>query len=58
VATLTGNVVAQLRVLGEPVHRIQPEAVDPPVQPEAQHLMHRGLDLGVVPVQVRLLRQK
>ena len=50
-------VVAELRVLGELVDDVDPEAVDAAVEPEAQHVVHRRLYLGVVPVQVGLLRQ-
>jgi hypothetical protein len=38
--------------------RVEPESVDPQVEPEARHVPHRALDLGVAPVQVGLLLQK
>ena len=49
------RVVAQLGVLQDPVERVDAEAVDAAVQPEAQHLAERLGHLGVAPVQVRLL---
>ena len=51
------RVVAQLRVLEELAHRVDPEAVDPAVDPEAQDVEHRLADGRVAPVQVRLLLQ-
>ncbi len=49
------DVVAQERVLRDLVDRVEPQAVDAAVHPEADHVVHRGLDLGVVPVEVGLL---
>ena len=49
------GVVAQQRVLGDLVDGVQAQTVDPAVHPEAQHVVHRPLDLGVVPVEVGLL---
>ena len=37
---------------------VEPEAVDPEVEPEAEHVQHRLLHLGVVVVQVRLVREE
>ena len=39
-------------------HGVEPEAVDPEVEPEAQHVQHRLLHLGVVVVQVGLVREE
>jgi hypothetical protein len=51
-----GLVVANFRVLGHPVDGVDPEAVDAAVEPEAEGFAHRRLHLGVVPVEVGLLR--
>ena len=53
-----GLVVAKLRVLGEPVDGVDPEAVDAAIEPEAEDFVHRRLYLGVVPVEVGLLRHE
>jgi hypothetical protein len=42
----------------EALQGVDAEAVDAAVQPEAQDVVHRRLDLGVVPVEVRLLGQE
>ena len=55
VAPRRAGVVAQQRVLGDLGDRVEPEAVDAAVEPEAQHVVHRRLDLGVLPVEVGLL---
>ena len=47
--------VAQQRVLGDLGDRVQAQPVDAAVHPEAQHVVHRGHDLGVLPVEVGLL---
>ena len=39
-------------------HRVEPEAVHAEVEPEAQDLEHRLLDLGVVEVEVRLMGEE
>jgi len=49
------RVVAQLRVLDEAVRHVDAKAVDPAIEPEAEDVEHGRLDLGVAPVQVRLL---
>ena len=49
------GLVAQERVLGDPRDRVQAQAVDAAIHPEADHVVHRALDLGVVPVEVGLL---
>ena len=46
---------AQERVLGDLDDRVEAEAVDVALEPEAQHVVHRRLDLRVVPVEVGLL---
>src|SRR4051794_12543938 len=51
-------VLPELRVLGDAVDDIHPEPVDTAAQPEAQHVVHRSLDLGLVPVEIRLLGQE
>ena len=50
--------VAQLRILGELLDDVDAKAVDTAVQPEAHHVVHRGLDVGVVPVEVGLLGEE
>ena len=50
------RVVPQLRVLDDHVHRIHAEAVHASLEPEADDVLHRGHDLLVAPVEVRLLR--
>ena len=39
-------------------HGVEPEAVEPEVEPEAQDLEHRLLDLGVVEVEVGLVAEE
>lgn len=51
-------VLAELRVLRELEHDVNPEAVDASVHPEAQRVRHRGADRRVVPVELRLLGQE
>jgi hypothetical protein len=41
------RVVAQLGILGHELGHVDPEAVDAAVEPEAQHVEHRGAGLGV-----------
>jgi hypothetical protein len=51
-------VVAQVgepRGLGQAVGDVDPEAVDPQVEPEAQRRLERGANPGVGPVEVGLL---
>jgi hypothetical protein len=51
-----GQVLAVRPVALEEVgHGVEPEAVDAEVEPEAQHLEHRLLHLGVVEVEVGLV---
>ena len=52
----TRRVVGQLRVLAEPVGRIDADPIHAAVQPEPQHPDHRRTNLWVLPVQVRLRR--
>ena len=52
------TVRAELCVVEIVVHGIQPEAIDPPVQPEAHHLQQPVLHIGVVKVQIRLAGQE
>ena len=49
------RLVAQQRVLGDLGDRVQAQPVDAAVHPEAQHVVHGGHDLGVLPVEVGLL---
>jgi hypothetical protein len=51
-----GRVVTELWILHQPVDRIDPEAVDAALDPEAYDALHSGHDLRVVPVEIRLLR--
>ena len=46
--------IGQVLVLVEPVGDVDPEAVDPAVEPEAQHPFEFGVDVRFRPVQVRL----
>ena len=39
-------------------HGVEPEAVHPEVEPEAQHFEHRLLDLGIVVVRIRLVGEE
>jgi hypothetical protein len=39
-------------------HRVGAKAVEAPLEPELHHLEHLLLDLGVVPVEVRLVREE
>ncbi len=52
------RIVAELGVLDQVPEHVDAEAVDAPVQPEAQHLVHGGADLGITPVEVGLLLQE
>ena len=47
--------VGQAGLLDHAVRDVDPEAVDAPVQPEPQHVLELAADLGVLPVEVRLL---
>src|SRR5215218_890207 len=49
------GIVAKLGILQQAVDGVDPVAVDPPPEPEAQHAVHGLDDLGVAPVEVRLL---
>ncbi len=54
-----GEVLAVRPVaLVEVRHRVEPEAVEPEVEPEAKHVQHLLLHLGVVVVQVGLVREE
>jgi 3-hydroxybutyryl-CoA dehydrogenase len=50
--------VGQRRVLADEVHDVGAEAVDAAIHPEAQHVVHRLDDRGLVPVEVGLLGQE
>ena len=50
-----GRVVSQLRVLQEPVDRVHAVARGAALDPEAERVLHRRHDLGIAPVEVRLL---
>jgi hypothetical protein len=52
------RLIGKQRVLADAVDDVDPEAVDAPVEPEPQRPRHRGPDLGVGPVEVRLLAQE
>ncbi len=49
------RVVAQGAVLHRPLDRVEAKAVDPALAPEPDHPRERLADLGVAPVEVRLL---
>ena len=54
-----GQVLAVRALALEQVgHGVEAEAVEPEVEPEAQHLEHRVLDLGVVVVEVGLVGEE
>ena len=48
-------IVAELGVLHDHVHGVEPEAVDAAEEPEADDVLHRGDQRRVAPVQVGLL---
>jgi len=50
-----GRVVAKRRILDEMPHHVDPESVDPSLQPETQRLLHRGVHVRISPSQIRLL---
>src|SRR5579884_4426642 len=50
------RLVPEPLVLEEAVDRVETEAVDAAAAPEAEGVVHRHHDLGVAPVEVRLLR--
>jgi len=52
------GVVGQIRVLEDRGDGIEPETIHPQVEPEAHHIPHCGLDLGVAPVEVRLFLEE
>ena len=54
-----GQVLADGAVALEQVgHGVEPKAVEAEVEPEAQNVEHRRLNLGVVVVEVRLMREE
>jgi hypothetical protein len=54
-----GQVLAvRALALVEVRHGVEPEAVEPEVEPEAQHVEHRLLHLGVVVVEVGLVAEE
>ena len=53
-----GGVVTELRVLADEVHDVEAEPVDPPVEPEAGHIVHGGHHLRIAPVEVGLLGEE
>ena len=53
-----GRVVAEVLVLDEMPEHVDAKAVHAALEPEAQHAEHRLDDLGIAPVQVRLLGQE
>jgi hypothetical protein len=48
-------VVSQIGILAERMGDVDAKAVNPPVEPEAEHVVHRLRDLWVIPVEVGLL---
>ena len=52
------RIVPQLLVVEIVIDGIEAEAVDAALQPEAHHVEHRVLHLGVVEVEVRLLKEE
>ena len=48
------RVIAQLLILEEHLKGVDAEAIDTPLQPEVQDLIHRLTDFGVAPVEIRL----
>src|ERR1043165_1347219 len=51
-------IVFEMFCLDKVMDCIDPKTVDTPVEPEAQHLQHRGTHFRVAPVEVRLLCEK
>ena len=50
------RVVPQLRVLDEPIHGVDPEAVGAALEPKPDNVLHGRDNLGIAPVEVGLLR--
>ncbi len=48
------RVIAELLILEEHLKGVDAEAIDAPLQPEAQDLIHLLTDFGVAPVEIRL----
>ena len=55
---LVGSQLGQVVALADEVDDVHPEAVDASVEPEPQGVEHRGPHVGVVPVEVGLLRRE
>ena len=53
-----GRIVAQLRIVHREIERVDPEPVDPAVEPEARHREHRVLHCGIVHVELRLAAEE
>ena len=49
------QVIAELVVLDDVPDHVDAKAVDAAVEPEPQHVEHRLLDVGISPIEVRLL---
>ena len=57
-AARRGRVIPQLGIVHREVDRVDPEAVDPAVEPEARNFEERILNRRIVEVQVRLLGEE
>ena len=57
-AALGGRIIAKFGVVGVEVGDIQPQTIDPPIQPELHGIEDLGLQFLVVQVQIGLLDQK
>ena len=55
VAAVGAGVAAQQRIVGQALEGVDPRSVHTAVEPEPENVVHRRLDLGVVPVEVGLL---
>lgn len=52
------GIVGQAFILDEMVDGVDPEAVNPLIEPITQHVQHCADDVGIAPVEVRLTRQE
>ena len=57
-AWLAVDVVAEVRIVADALHRVDPEPVDAPVEPESEDVRHGPAHLRVQPVEVGLLGQE
>ena len=58
VKTGIGRIVAKLVVLDQVPDHVDAKAVDALFQPEPHHVIDRGADIGIAPVEIRLLSEE